>query len=89
MPAPTCSRIVWSVIAVGVLTAATADGQTDGAPAPPLEVRAARVPRPPVIDGKLTDEGELRSNHQLFLGAVEVAHHGIEGLRQLSDLVAR
>src|SRR5688572_3196257 len=56
MPARTRLRIVWSVLALGVLTANTAAGQTDAAPAPSLELRAVRAPRPPVIDGKLTDE---------------------------------
>ena len=55
MPALACSQIVWSV-ALGVLTSAAAAGQTDAAPAAPLKLRAARAPRPPVIDGKLTDE---------------------------------
>ena len=57
MPALARSRIVWSVLVLSVLTAATAAGQTGAAPATPLEVRAARAPRPPVIDGKLTDDG--------------------------------
>ena len=42
------------VLTLGILTAAAAAAQTTSAPT--VEVRAARAPRPPVIDGRLNDE---------------------------------
>ena len=54
MPRLNCRHCAGGVLALGLLTGSAAAGQQSDTVT--VEVRAARAPQPPVIDGKLTDE---------------------------------
>ena len=59
MPTPSlsCRSIAGGVIALVAFSSPAASAQTTEPPvAAPAAIRAARAPRPPLIDGKLTDE---------------------------------
>lgn len=56
MPTLSCRHFAGGFLALGVLTGSVAAGQTTNGSDTVDTIRAARTPRPPVIDGKLTDE---------------------------------